>query len=78
MTSLKIESGVPLPPKTRQYKNTLFGWEGVKSGDSVFVKGLRTRTSLYASLWNQARRRGFRMVTRIETGGRRVWFLKEQ
>jgi len=78
MAEYKIESGIPIPSKTRVFKHMLFDWAKVKSGDSVFVKDLSTRSSLYVSLSNQAKRRGFKMITRIEKDGRRCWFMAKK
>jgi len=74
--SVKIQKGIPIPPRNRMYEHTIVDWGKVESGDSVFVQGLLSGTPLYSSLWQQAKRRGFNMVTRSEKNGRRVWFIK--
>ena len=78
MKHLKIEKGIVILSKTRRYKNVLFDWGKINSGNSVFVKGLKAGTTRYSSLYQQAKRRDLRMVGRRLEGGMRLWFLDKE
>lgn len=72
-SSLKIDRGIPLPPKYRPTVATSLAatLRAMSVGDSIFLKGHTMRKM--GELYTTARNLGNRLAARSVTGGVRVW-----
>jgi len=83
VSKLKIEKNVPVPPQKGmvvfQWKDTILK---MANGDSILIPVTdyphknRIRANLLAARRNWAK--GFRLTTRSETNGLRVWKVKDE
>lgn len=64
----KIESGVPLPARTRQ----LYPWTEMKVGDSLWFPKRRPE-DVNVTRWKAQKRTGFKFSQHKVKGGVRVW-----
>jgi hypothetical protein len=69
------ESGVPIPPISYTGgRPALYKIEDLSVGDSRLFTG--TPNNVRASVWPRAKALGWRMISRKEAGGVRVWRVK--
>ena len=68
---MKIEKSIPIPRKYGHGKWTLLA-EQMDVGDSVLVRSQSDRSSLTTAM----KSRGFKLTTRSENDGYRVWRIK--
>jgi len=66
MINIKIDKGVPLPPPHRSHR--IYPWNEMAVGDSFFIPDTKNYSAAY-----QAKKLGFKVTTRRENGGVRIW-----
>ena len=72
---MKIER-VAIPPMGRQGIKCKYPWPDMKDGDSVLVPRTTTpRAKIAARAWVRRNRPGWKVVTRAEGDGVRIWFV---
>jgi hypothetical protein len=70
-TAIKIETGIPLPPRKRGGARTFYPFAGMKVGDSFFLAGSASGVEAAASRYGKAH--STRYAARYVDGGCRVW-----
>ena len=66
---IKIEKGVPIPPRDRGHRSSKYPWATMEIGDSFFVPKAKMGSS--ASIAGKRYQRKF--TTRPEGDGTRIW-----
>lgn len=73
---LAIQKDIPIPPKaitTRLSK--IYPFEYMQIGDSFFIENVDDIKKKRASLANYVLKKGFKIASREEEGGLRVWLM---
>lgn len=75
---IKIERGIPMPPKGigGPGRPRMYPWDDMKVGDSFFVPSIRSSANIASSKGIAMKRTGFAFSTRSVEGGVRVWRIK--
>lgn len=68
-SAMKIEKGVPIPPKMRVPRKAIF--HQMEVGDSVFMPGKKRNPLAYTV--HIRRTRGWKFTSRKVEGGVRIW-----
>lgn len=71
MSDIKIEKQIPIPFGAGNKNRTLFPWEKMEIGDSIFIEGRTTRSLSSAHKWGKKDNRRF--CLRTVEGGIRIW-----
>ena len=72
---IKIEKGVPIPD-TGSGRPRIYPWAGMKKGDSFFVPTNGRSHELTRTIVIAAARAHFKVTTRKENDGIRVWRIE--
>lgn len=67
--TIKVEKGIPIPPKSSASK---YPYAQLEIGDSFFVKG-KIANKFAASAYTQSKKLGIKTTVRNEKDGVRVW-----
>lgn len=72
MTDFKIEKNIPPPENTHRWRMLA---KEMRPGDSIFFKKKQDRNRFYTSAACLYRKSEFKVVSRSENGGWRIWLV---
>lgn len=68
-----IESGIPLPGPSGSRGESIYPFERMSVGDSVFIEGAKSSGKEYAAARVCGKRKGMRFTARTVEDGVRIW-----